>query len=592
MSEARFGAGTDLITNLTTFPQMRLRAELAEMFRLGPSPAKHLQSFVHEAAHHWCFDSAVGVALSTLGLRTRVDVARLLQEGQTDRAQVLDRLTLTLTRQRVAQAFLGPFMEGFALFAEFDATPRVRTRVRSTVMDQVAHVFGMPVPGATSKDTLVLVGDTPEGIPEIQQEIDKWLLLVLGKSRTSTACIERKANILVHPFEATNGYLPGYLFVKELWLDMARRIPRLMNETDLFLTYLRHHMFADPGIATALLNPTEQDPLDAARSVELAVDMRFEKLLDVEPEMVDEFEAILDTEDFSWDDERFLRSIQVQTADNRQADQLFAELPRGLYIHGTGEDADPMEAAFEALWETAMAGRRFLSMGAMPLTFEVRDQRFVCPDDESLERSVNKAATLWGADHATSEGSAELLILSEGGLPRRLLAFSAADTVLGLAALPLAKTDEMKRWFSLLSTRSAAGHQLIEQGGSLLGMVRSILTAHTVFGEIESGLPDRVMASYLPWTLSKVGDPARRKQLAASMQANGLKDLLRSVTDVRALATLSLSVMTNPMLQFVEADLERHGFDPQAVITQFSELYKERGFPRVQVVDGFVLAVI
>lgn len=47
MSGDRFRATTDLIANLTTFPQVRLRAEILDVFRIGPSPGTHMQSFLH-----------------------------------------------------------------------------------------------------------------------------------------------------------------------------------------------------------------------------------------------------------------------------------------------------------------------------------------------------------------------------------------------------------------------------------------------------------------------------------------------------------------------------------------------------------------
>lgn len=591
MSGDRFGSTTDLITNLTTFPQVHLRKDVREMFRMGPSPSRHLQSFLHEATHHWCFHSSVGAALSTLSLHVRIDAARLLGERTVDRQAILERLTRTLTRQRVAQACLGPFVEGLALFAEFDATPRIRTRVRSSVMDKVAFFFGMPVPGTITEDTLALLGDSADGIPDMQREIDKWLLLVLGRSRTAASCVDRKANILVHPFDVRSGYLPGYLFVKSIWDGLARRVPRFRNETDLFFTYIRHHIFENPTLVRVLLNTDEDQPINIAATVALAVDERFEALLDVRPEDLELFEQAIDSENFSWDDPRFLRSIQVESEDRRLAMNELRELNKHWNSDSSGSDNHGV--AWNMAWRAAMAGRSFISMGAMSVTFAVHGDRLTCPDDPELQSSVGQASSLWRDEHGLKAGTAELLFFhSERGLPTRMLAFTVDDRMSGIATIPTSEPSEMRTWLKLLVERSQAGGLIIRHAGALLDMVRPVLVQETAFGEVENALPSKVGAMYMPWSLVQVSDARRRAELAAAMRQKGLRGLLDSTLEVRALAALSLSVMRNPHIEFVKADLRSKGFDPDRVVQRLTSLYELEGFPWVELVDGYVLAVV
>lgn len=592
MTGDRFGSTTDLITNLTTFPRLRLRAEIREMFRWGPSPERHLQSFLHEATHHWCFHSTVGAALSTLSLRVRIDASRLVDERTPDRGLVLQRLVNTLTRQRVAQACLGPFVEGLALFAEFDATPRVRTRVRSAVMNQVAVYFGMPVPGTTSTETLVLIGDSSEGIPEVQQEIDRWLLLVLGRSRTTAACVDRKANILVHPFDVTSGYLPGYLFVKALWTGMARRVPRLAEETDLLLTYVRHHVFENPQLVRVLLDTSDDDPTAIAAAVAQAVNDRFEALLDVRPEHLEMFEQVVDSDTFSWDDQWFLRSLQVEPADRRAAMDMLGGLV-DLWEDGPSSGADNLEQALRIAWQAAMAGRSFISMGAMPLTFAVRGGKLVCPDEPELVAAVGQASPLWLGDHGETAGSAELLFVEgERRFPTRLLAFTTCDRLSGLAVIPAAEPAEMRTWLGLLERRTTAAGGIIRSTGALLEMVRPLLMEDTRFGQVEGALRAAVESMYLPWSLAGVPDAHRRAELAAAMRDKGLRGVLGSVQDVRSLAALSLCAMRTPHLEFVESDLRARDMDPVAVLSRLTALSEQQGFPWITVVERCVLAMI
>jgi hypothetical protein len=593
VSGDRFGSTTDLITNLTTFPQVRLRTEIPDMFRIGPSPTRHLQSFLHEATHHWCFHSPVGAALSTLTLRARVDAARLVDERTTDRQPILERLTRTLTRQRVAQACLGPFVEGLALFAEFDATPRVRTRLRSEVMEKVAFFLACQCPGETSEDIAVSLGDSADGIPEVQQEVDRWLLLALGKSRMTAACVDRKANILVDPFDATSGYLPGYLFVKTIWDGLARRAPRLRNETDLALTYMRHHVFQDAALIRVLLSTSADDPSEIATTVAQAIDKRFDALVDIVPGMVEMFEQAIDSEDSTFDNPRLLWSIQVDPDDRRLAMSQLGALAERLGA-SPQDDHDPYDSALHLAWRAAMGGRPFISMGAMPLTFAVRDQHLICPDELELESAVNQASAQWLDEQELAAGTVELLFLrSESGLPTRLLSFTVDDRFRGLGAIPAGERADLKTWIGMLHQRTEVAASIIRTTGDVLEMLRPVLVKTTVLGEVEQSLPSRVSAMYLPWSLVHVRDAQRRAHLADVMRDKGLlRAVLESVEEVRALAALSLAVMRNPWIEFVETDLSSRGFDPTAVLGRFTALHEQQGFPWVEVVERQVLAVV
>lgn len=594
MSVGRLGSTTDLITNLTIFPQVRLRTEISEMFRVGPSPSRHLQSFLHEATHHWCFHSPVGAALSTLALNARIDAVRLVDARTPRRAEILERLTRTIAKQRTAQACLGPFVEGLALFAEFDATPRMRTRIRSTVMDQVAFYFGVPVPGTTDDDALVRLGDHAEGIPDIQRQIDRWLMLTLGKSRMTDACINRKANILVHPLEPRYGYLLGYLFVKTLWDGLARRAPRMRNETDLVLAFLRHHMFQDPRLVSALLAPDgPEQPFEIASSISRLVDERFDELTAVRPEMIDDFEAAIDSSPSTLDNDDFLRSVQIDPAEHRTA--IGHLMASGGTRPETIEDDLRHTSALRMAWNSAMAGRAFISMGAMPLTFQVRGNRLICPDEPDLEVSVNEAQRFFfqGGDSELGDGSAELLFVrSRPGLPVRLLLFTHGDAIAGLAAIPAVDTEDLEMWGAALKARTGQARRIIQLSGEMLEMIWPTLLEATDLGQIEELLPDRVHQMYLPWSLVHVKDPEARKQLCESMRERGVRGVLGSAADVRALAAISLAVMRNPWLPLLEAELKTQGIAVRASVEQLIALHERHGFPWVELLGDQILAVI
>jgi hypothetical protein len=195
----------------------------------------------------------------------------------------------------------------------------------------------------------------------------------------------------------------------------------------------------------------------------------------------------------------------------------------------------PYDFAFQLAWRAAMGGRPYISMGAMPLTFAVRDQHLFCPDEQQLESSVNQASPHWLDEQELAVGTVELLFLrSESGLPTRLLSFTVDDRLRGVAALPAGEPADMRAWIGMLGRRSEAAASIIRTTSDVLEMIRPISIKTTAFGEVEQSLPSRVSAMYLPWSLVHVRDAERRAQLAYVMREKGLRAVLDSVEEVRA----------------------------------------------------------
>jgi len=73
--------------------------------------------------------------------------------------------------------------------------------------------------------------------------------------RFTNECLRRKHAILGHPFtKSEDGYLPGYLAVRQLWLQMSSAGHRLLNESDLFLMALRSFFYDDYELIGLLLD--------------------------------------------------------------------------------------------------------------------------------------------------------------------------------------------------------------------------------------------------------------------------------------------------------------------------------------------------
>lgn len=239
----------DLVTNAALLSSVDLEEHLGSIVELE-LPSTCLPAFLHEATHHWCFFSPVGTTLSYLALRARRRALIGDAEGQGDTWDVAD----DLIRYRVGTSVLRPFAEGMALFAEFDALPST-SPLASDVMNSAVTCFLIG-----RSDLLVADGETVFDAP---------LIGLLHDMRHGRSANSRKTDLLLQPMATgpDDGYLPGYLLVKNLWLESGMRTTRL-HDRDLLLNYLHAYVFGDYGLVAHLLDPNTSDIGAAARIAE------------------------------------------------------------------------------------------------------------------------------------------------------------------------------------------------------------------------------------------------------------------------------------------------------------------------------------
>src|SRR5262249_46400019 len=103
------------------------------------------------------------------------------------------------------------------------------------------------------------------------------LIGTLIASRLSAHVIDRKANLLVQPLRADHGgYFPGYMSLKNLWLDLMTRCDHFID-LDFFFAFLRGYFFEDYGLIAALFNPDTVE-MGSANAIMKHVHSRFARL--------------------------------------------------------------------------------------------------------------------------------------------------------------------------------------------------------------------------------------------------------------------------------------------------------------------------
>jgi hypothetical protein len=181
--------------------------------------ARVYSEFIHEYTHHWCFASLVSRATALLDFRIRL-FADIAPEARPLWAR--DYLVSQAT-----QKMFRPLAEGMAQFAEFDTWNSGRW-----------HPFASPISAAEL--CFAVPGDSL---------ISESLLSIMRKS---DYILGRKASLYLKPFEIDEGYLPGYMVVKQWHQILCFKKPDLTQE--LFLAFIRHYFWNDATLASTLLS--------------------------------------------------------------------------------------------------------------------------------------------------------------------------------------------------------------------------------------------------------------------------------------------------------------------------------------------------
>ncbi len=195
-------------------------------------PPPLIAPFLHEFTHHWCFCSLVGNVMAFAELRLHALSGRApAARGVCAR----DHLALACLSN-----LLRPIAEGMALFAEFDLDA---------------------APGESNLGTPM----TAASLCFAQENGGPFHEMMLQGLRRSADHIDRKASaVYLGDFEIREGYLPGYMLVKSLFLAMSAKVPGLSSEV--FLAYLRCYLWEDPGFA-AVFATIDSDGPNVAKQI-------------------------------------------------------------------------------------------------------------------------------------------------------------------------------------------------------------------------------------------------------------------------------------------------------------------------------------
>ncbi|ASW53440.1 hypothetical protein [Plantactinospora sp. KBS50] len=334
---------TDPVFNHTALSEARTAGLLPVLLdREESSGLDFLPTFMHEATHHWCFSSSVGTAIGLLQVR---GLLRLLQAQGQRNAAARRSLELSMSEDLLrAQAILtlmGPLAEGLALYAEFDVRPSYRQPVLPPPLRWVvSFAHGLRDPGRRRPAAGMA-----------------WSRMAVG--RLGLDQVLRKADLLVRPLDCDDGYLAGYLFVRNLHSIVRSREPRL-TQPDAFLYLAQQHFYESEQLVDALLNPELRLPDALVAIGETFTDLVRTASSGTLPGLADRYEAAVSSSD-SW--------FASTTAKRSGMDEVPARLTTAWEAAMHEEMAGPGgQSSLMRLLQGLAVSRDLMHIGSVPAT--------------------------------------------------------------------------------------------------------------------------------------------------------------------------------------------------------------------------------
>lgn len=254
----------DPLTNDVNIPSIDLE-DLDNLLNGRCISAKHLPIFLHESTHNWCFQSIVGDAMAiaeahasiaeqTLFNRSlqvlKYDDRRLEDFLLQERDEV-DLINQTKLKLVAAKKLFSPFLEGLALFIEFDLLPNKPLILPPALWCQ--RLF--------AKQN----ADNAEFLDYLKR---------LRKDKT------RKLNVFLSSFEfKTGGHLRGYLFIKSIHNYLRKNYGERLDD-EAFVFFLKSFFLDCPRIGNLFLQ-IEKDHYEFFKSLKGILKEKFGSLYNI-----------------------------------------------------------------------------------------------------------------------------------------------------------------------------------------------------------------------------------------------------------------------------------------------------------------------
>ena len=569
----------DNLTAVTRLPLLDDSEELRRLVAGAPPTDSHLLSFLHEATHHWCLSSLVGNVIAGLGVRAGSAALRLyFERADLDTEGLLrlsDETVHFAARYETALELLRPLAEGMALFAEFDAFSGRRSTAVTDPYKSATNIFCAPGSGPTGAADARRRFEAGEiSSAEHADAVFLAMATLLINVRARDEAVDRKASLLLQPLdpEVGGGYLSGYLAVKRLWWECARRANRLYEETDLFLAFLQSYIYWDVVLAGLLLGGAEEPPQLTLTRWATRLQNRLAELPQVvNDQLLDEFERAL-VDETTWTARRSA-TIGVDQTEHEAAFAVITDFERRF--SEAEQDGDPLPMLASML----LTQRRFLSLGRLTTDVSIEGDLGSIPGSNGsrIEFSVRRrpeAPQHGDGLHLVSpvvRDWSPVCVVVEAGEEAIAVGWTSwsPDTIAELTELVLGDRPTY-----------ADSLQYADAVRALIRGSIEIAPSRPVLADMAGAMPTALRDIYLPFALAGLDDAAAEAHRGA-MARFGLRSYLGGSEATQNLARLGLITSVKNDLSQVRHFYGLLGVDLDETVSQIRSASEQTTLVRV-----------
>jgi hypothetical protein len=526
--------------------------DLIDWFLHRRLPFELLGLFLHEFTHHWCFHSIVGSSLTLL--RLQIEHAMMDEEYTTPAGMAA--IIQDAIKFEAAIALLRPLAEGLALFAEHNA-----------------ELGDSPALSLTSHWGLQLFLDRSK--PLNKEQVLDYFKMFCWEYRISALAIGRKGNLLTQTIRTdSGGYLPGYLTVRSLERAALSRTKRFLD-SDLYLNYVRNHIFGDSRLAL-LLHDRSLTGKNAVNAIAHHVAERFSLLyspdLDDRVRSFEEITSKIDVRQPNADIPSHDWSIYVSPEDTAKALDILGRKMRDLTAFSDHE-RDSSDFNLRITAYATLLQRGLVRLGYIDVDVTVNEYGRVIAYDG--ENPVVAGQAMSQAGMGKGPGQLVFYLIQDAGTPF-LLCLREGKLV---AHFETPGSQVRKERISTAFSAATFGLVRHEFSKMFEAMLRSVVTDNDEYQEALAYTKNITEDVYWHKALLFVVPDLKRDEAYYKMQDAGFLGLFEDDEELAyALGALSLAAAGYSTVDHLETVFSKLQLDFRSVLTKLENLQKTAGF--------------
>ncbi len=572
---------TDPITNLTTIRPKLFPENYKNWLSFGEAPSEVMSVFLHEGTHHICFNSPVGYALTLLALQIRrTAFACSLITDPEKKAKLEEKFFSDSIALDIAITYLHPLAEGLAAFAEFDAICKMDSKVISNLFGLTSLLYGR---------TDILTAKIDENIVS-ETGLTAAIISAISKFRITPETLARKSNLFLRPLSASSdGYLAGYLSVKNFHRSAAMSSNKVLNESDLFLLYIISFFYSDYGLVHAILNDQVSSP-ERIRLIIKRIADRIDMTMNITYDHILAFEHETSHSDTGSTDAFDQKTLHISNTEYQEGRDILKEVYADLFQDDPPDYFDGQR--FQLFARQLLLRRQYLSFGVLDGITRVSKDGIASFefDGEIIFETPCRENVIPG----NGDGSAEIIaaVSQLDGLLTTIICRNGQVVAENIQGPNDMRSSAIERLHQMYMDRQTISRSE-EIYAQAIAKISSSPPWNTRFQQERKQFISIIDELYKDPAMRFARDYNAIDTCSELMKNHGFQPLLGNVSLIQGAALIGLITSYVPIRDFVEYFFKQQGLSLDNTLTGLKASYDRYGYPpEIIATEKFIYSTI